>query len=178
MRSECFNAMTSDNTWCCAAWTPKRAMAPKRLSARAQPDFLDRCWPARCCRWKLRPRAGAGAYAPRPTRENNAFRHRVEALERQLTASLGGLDGALKALDSTVLSFSAQLDETGAMAEDSATALAELQGEVAMLRKRLAASEQAAGALADSGAEARHSLLDCCEALEAHLNRSNHRLRR
>ncbi|HRE44273.1 MAG TPA: hypothetical protein PKY87_09915, partial [Terricaulis sp.] len=87
--------------------------------------------------------------APRPTRENNAFRHRVEALERQLTASLGGLDGALKALDSTVLSFSAQLDETGAMAEDSATALSELQGEVAMLRKRLAASEQAAGALAD-----------------------------
>ncbi|MCR6644939.1 MAG: hypothetical protein NVV62_10730 [Terricaulis sp.] len=107
--------------------------------------------------------------APRPTRENNAFRHRVEALERQLTASLGGLDGALKALDSTVLSFSAQLDETGALAEDSATALTELQSDVAMLRKRLAAAEQAAGALADSGAEARHSLLDRCEALEAHL---------
>lgn len=118
---------------------------------------------------QAQPEAEPAPSAARLSRENSAFRHRVETLERQLTASLGGLDGALKALDSTVLSFSAQLDDTGALAEDSAAALVELRADVAALRKRLTDAEQAAEAFAGAGAEAQQGLLARCEALEAHL---------
>ena len=106
---------------------------------------------------------------PRSSRENFAFRHRVEALERRLTASLGGLDGALQALDSTVLSLTAQLDETGALAEDGAAYLIDLSSTVAALRKRLSDAENNAEALIESNEEAHEGLAGRCAALEAHL---------
>ncbi len=174
---ECFKAMTSDNTWVLRGVDAEARQAALEEAERRGLSLSDYLTAVLAGEAGLAPAPEAEAQPepeppqaiPRPTRENNAFRHRVETLERQLTASLGGLDGALKALDSTVLSFSAQLDETGALAEDGAAALVELRNDVAVLRKRLAASEQAAGALADSSAETRHSLLDRCEALEAHL---------
>jgi hypothetical protein len=106
---------------------------------------------------------------PRAARENFAFRHRVEALERRLTASLGGLDGALQALDSTVLSLTAQLDDTGALAEDGAAALIELSANVAALRKRLSDAEENAEALIENNDDAHDGLAARCAALEAHL---------
>lgn len=111
----------------------------------------------------------AFAVPPRTSRENFAFRHRVEALERRLTASLGGLDGALQALDSTVLSLTGQLDETGALAEDGAVALIELSANVAALRKRLTDAEENAESLIENNDQAHEGLAARCAALEAHL---------
>lgn len=107
--------------------------------------------------------------APRAARENLAL-HRVEALERRLTASLGGLNGSLQALDSTVLGLIAQLDETGALAEDGSSALIELTSTVAALRKRLSDAEESAETLLESNEAAHHGLAARCAALEAQLN--------
>lgn len=116
------------------------------------------------------PEAEPAFAAPqRSSRENFAFRHRVEALERRLTASLGGLDGALQALDSTVLSLTGQLDETGALAEDGAVALIELSANVAALRKRLTDAEENAESLIENNDQAHEGLAARCAALEAHL---------
>lgn len=106
---------------------------------------------------------------PRAARESFAFRHRVEALERRLTVSVSGLNVALQALDSTVLSLTAQLDETGALAEDGSSALIELTTTIAALRKRLSDAEESAETLLESNEEAHDGLAARCAALEAHL---------
>ncbi len=111
----------------------------------------------------------AEAVAPRAGRENFAFRHRVEALERRLAASLGGLEGALQALDSNVLSLAAQLDETGVLAEDGAAALIDLATNVAALRKRLTDVENTAEAYIENNEDAHEGLMSRCAGLEAHL---------
>lgn len=107
--------------------------------------------------------------APRGGRENFAFRHRVEALERRLTSSLSGLGSALQTLDDTVVTLTAQLDGTGDLAEDGAAALLDLAGTVDALRARLTEVETTAEAVIENNEDAHEGLASRCAELEAHL---------
>ncbi|MBN8607225.1 MAG: hypothetical protein J0L81_09930 [Caulobacterales bacterium] len=86
--------------------------------------------------------------------ENFAVRHRLEALERRLGISVGGLDAALHAVDSTVFGLAARMDETEMVAADTADGLAralqEIGGTLAAMRKRVGDAEDGLGALSDN----------------------------
>lgn len=88
--------------------------------------------------------------AAQPT-ENFAFRHRVEALERRVSLAVGGLDSAVHALDSSVFGLAARLDETEALASETADGVSHafetLGGELAALRKRAGDTDEGLGAL-------------------------------
>ncbi len=77
-----------------------------------------------------------------------AFRRRIEALERRLASSVGGLDAAVQELDAAVIAAGARLDEaeavTGETAEALRNALADLGANIAALRKRLTDVEDGA----------------------------------
>lgn len=94
---------------------------------------------------ETQPRAAA-----QPT-ENFAFRHRVEALERRVSLAVGGLDSAVHALDSSVFGLAARLDETEALASETADGVSHafetLGGELAALRKRAGDTDEGLGAL-------------------------------
>ena len=70
-----------------------------------------------------------------PTEEANtafAVRHRLKALEKRLSASVGSIDGTLHALDSALFDLTFRIGDVEALAGDSAHAFAhalqELQG--------------------------------------------------
>jgi predicted nucleic acid-binding Zn-ribbon protein len=168
----------SDKTWVLRgvdAEARQAALAEAERRELSLSDYLTEVLLGEVLAGQLTPPDEAGAEPAameppaRSNRENFAFRHRVEALERRLTASLGGLDGALQALDSTVLSLTAQLDDTGALAEDGAVALLELREDVAALRKRLCDAEENAETLLENTDQAREALAERCAALEGHL---------
>jgi chromosome segregation ATPase len=101
--------------------------------------------------------------------ENAVLSHRVAPLERQLTSALGGLDGALRALDDNIVTLSDQVGRTDLKAEGAAAALADLRAEATTLRERLAEAERAARTLADHNDVAHDGLATRCAELEAHL---------
>jgi len=88
--------------------------------------------------------------APAP-QENFVVRHRVEALERRLHLSVGGLDNALHALDSSVFGLASRIDEVEVLAADTADSLEQSMHDVganfAALRKRISDAEEQNGAL-------------------------------
>src|SRR5262245_8177012 len=60
-------------------------------------------------------------FAPPPAETPNfAVRHRIEALERRLGLSVGGLDSAVHALDSSLFGIAQRVDETEALANETA----------------------------------------------------------
>jgi chromosome segregation ATPase len=111
--------------------------------------------------------------APPPSRENLAFRRRIEALERRLASSVGGLDAAVQELDASLLGIVARMDEaeavTGETSETLRTALADLGVNIAALRKRLADVEDGIEDLTDTNDAAHADLDDRCATLEARL---------
>jgi localization factor PodJL len=109
-----------------------------------------------------------------PPEPNFAVRHRLEVLERRLGLAVGGLDSALHALDSSVYGLAARVDETEALAVNTAVnatrALQELSGSLAALRKRLSDTEDAAETLIEAN-DAAHAEFDVrCSALDRRLN--------
>ena len=104
---------------------------------------------------------------------NFAVRHRIEALERRLGLSVGGLDSAVHALDSSVYGLAARVDETEALATDTAhslnTGLQDLSGSLAALRKRLADAEDAAEALSENNDAAHDAIIERCAGLDQRL---------
>jgi len=86
--------------------------------------------------------------------DNFAMRHRLEALERRLGLSVGGLDNAVHSLDSAVFGLAARVDEAEVLAADTADALhstlADVGNNFASLRKRLADTEDQTGALSEA----------------------------
>ncbi len=111
--------------------------------------------------------------APPPSRENLAFRRRIEALERRLASAMGGLDAAVQELDAAMIGASARLDETEAVTGETAEALryalADTGANLAALRKRLTDLEDGAGALSESNDAAHADLGARCETLEHRL---------
>lgn len=108
---------------------------------------------------------------PQPgPRENFAFRHRLEALERRLGVSAGGLESAVQALDSSLMSLGARLDQTEALAGDTAEAfhqaLGELTASAAAFRKRLADLEEEADSLNENQDLAAAATAERLESLE------------
>lgn len=106
---------------------------------------------------------------PETPRENFAFRHRVEALERRLGLSIGGLDSAMHALDSTVFGIAGRVDETEALTHEHAAALAEMAASVSALRKRLADAEDSTESLGESVEAADAELAHRLAQIDAHL---------
>lgn len=88
------------------------------------------------------------AQAPK---ENFVVRHRVEALERRLHLSVGGLDNAIHALDSSMFGLASRIDEVEVLAADTADNLEQSVNDVgvqlAALRKRIGDAEEQNGAL-------------------------------
>lgn len=86
-----------------------------------------------------------------PAKENFVVRHRVEALERRLHLSVGGLDNAIHALDSSMFGLASRIDEVEVLAADTADTLeqsvAEVGAHLAALRKRIGDAEEQNGAL-------------------------------
>ncbi len=89
--------------------------------------------------------------AQAPAKENFVVRHRVEALERRLHLSVGGLDNAIHALDSSVFGLASRIDEVEVLAADTADNLEQsvndIGAQLAALRKRLSDAEEQNGAL-------------------------------
>ncbi|MBC7768881.1 MAG: hypothetical protein H7124_08835 [Phycisphaerales bacterium] len=85
--------------------------------------------------------------------ENFVFRHRIESLERRLSLSVSGLDGAVHGLDSSVYGLAARVDEAEALATDTADALqqalADIGGNLGAMRKRISDAEDHHGELND-----------------------------
>lgn len=112
--------------------------------------------------------------APPRTRENFAFRHRLDALERRITLATGGLETAVHSMDGALISVTGRLDQTEALAADTADliegALAELSGEVIALRKRLGDAERHGAALAEADHAVRADWEARCAKLEQRLN--------
>lgn len=83
--------------------------------------------------------------------ENFVVRHRVEALERRLHLSVGGLDNAIHGLDSSMFGLASRIDDVEVMAAETADtleqAMIDVGGNLAALRKRIADAEEQNGAL-------------------------------
>jgi uncharacterized protein YdcH (DUF465 family) len=105
-----------------------------------------------------------------PPEPNFATRHRIEALERRLGLSVGGLDSAVHALDSSVFGLAARVDESETLGVDNAHNLQELLTSVAALRKRLADAEDAAEVLTESNDAEHEALIDRCAGLDQRIN--------
>lgn len=92
-------------------------------------------------------------FPPAP-QENFAVRHRLEALERRVGLAVGGLDGAVHSLESSVFGLAGRIDEAEVLAADTAdnlsVAMHETATNLAAMRKRLADAEDHAGALSDA----------------------------
>jgi hypothetical protein len=105
---------------------------------------------------------------------NFAMRHRVEALERRMGLSVGGLDSAIHALDSSVFGLAARMDETEALAGETAQtldqSLHDLSGNLAALRKRLSDAEDVAEAQAEAADAAYQATAERFERAEHHLS--------
>ncbi len=99
------------------------------------------------------------SHTPANASENFAFRHRIEALERRVSLSVGGLDSAVHALDSSVFGLAARVDETQALANETSEgvrrAFETLGLELASLRKRTADADEGLGALYEAHEAAR-----------------------
>ena len=105
--------------------------------------------------------------------DNFLVRHRLEALERRLSLSVGGLDGALHGLDSSMFGLAQRVDEAEALAAQTADALDETAHDVSVnlnaLRKRLADAEEQTGALGEAHEAATAELSARCETIEQHV---------
>ncbi len=101
----------------------------------------------------VEPSAAEITFAPAP-QENFAVRHRLEALERRVGLAVGGLDGAVHSLESSVFGLAGRIDEAEILAADTAdnlnVAMHETATNLAAMRKRLADAEDHAGALSDA----------------------------
>lgn len=105
---------------------------------------------------------------------NFAMRHRLEALERRMGLSVGGLDSAIHALDSSVFGLAARMDETEALAGETAQtlnqALHDLSGNLAAMRKRLSDAEDGAEIQAEAADAAYAATAERFARVENHLS--------
>lgn len=113
------------------------------------------------------------AAAPAETAEpadNFLLRHRLEALERRLGLSVGGLDGAVHALDSSMFGLAQRIDDVEALTADTADAFDQAVHDIGAnlntLRKRLADAEEQTGALGEAQDAARTEFGQRCETIE------------
>src|SRR5262249_33250142 len=103
-----------------------------------------------------------------------AMRHRLKALERRLSTSIGGVDGALHALDTALFDLTARLGDVEALASDNAQAFApalqQLHANLAALRVQLADAEDNARTRADTNHIAHLELADACGELDQRID--------
>jgi hypothetical protein len=111
-------------------------------------------------------------------REAFAIRHRLKALEKRLSASVGSIDGTLHALDTALFDLTTRLGDVEALAGDSAhsfaQALQELQGNLAALRIQLEDAELAVSSHAESNLAAHQQLADACGELDQRIDGVEH----
>jgi hypothetical protein len=100
--------------------------------------------------------------------------HQIKALEWHLGSSVTSLDGALSALDASLLDLGGRLTQLEAQAGQTIETLADqldaLQAGVAALRLGLADSETAAKASSETNARAHATLVEACAELERRLD--------
>jgi hypothetical protein len=107
-----------------------------------------------------------------PSRADNLeFRHRLDALDRRLGVSVGGMEAALHAVDASVDELGDRLlgaeKSIAANAEDTARALEDVAANLGAMRVRLAEAEDAQTALraaTDRGADALARKIDAVAA--------------
>jgi hypothetical protein len=114
------------------------------------------------------------AAEPAPTPgQSFAIRHQIKTLERHLGSSVASLDGALNALDTSLVGLGGRLGALESQAGRSAEALSEqvqnLHMSLAALRMGLANAESAAKASGETNERAHASLADACGELEQRL---------
>ncbi|HYD87347.1 MAG TPA: hypothetical protein VEA80_07725 [Vitreimonas sp.] len=109
-----------------------------------------------------------------PQTDNFLVRHRLESLERRLGLAVGGLDGAVHALDSSMFGLAQRVDDAEALAAHTADALEQTAHDVGAslnaLRKRLADAEEQTGALGEAHEAARAEFGARCETIEQHVS--------
>ena len=118
--------------------------------------------------------AGLVPEAPQPAPETGfAPRHRIEAVERRLGVAVGAFEGAIHALDTSLVELAARVDETEAVASETSSALVEVVQEIGAnlnaLRKRLADAEDTTEALGESHDAAYEMFADRCDRLDERL---------
>lgn len=117
-----------------------------------------------------------GADAPTSTApaENFAVRHRLDAIERRLGLAVGGLDGAIHNIDSSLFGLASRLDEAETLGANTAdaldAALADLAGNLTALRRRLGDAEDGVGALNEGLEAARTETGERCAGIDQRLN--------
>lgn len=116
-----------------------------------------------------------------PTEEANtafAVRHRLKALEKRLSASVGSIDGTLHALDSALFDLTFRIGDVEALAGDSAHAFAhalqELQGNLAALRVQFTEADDAARSHVEGNQVAHLELADACGELDERIDTVEH----
>lgn len=109
------------------------------------------------------------AFAPAPE-SNFALRHRLDTLERRLRLSVGGLDGAVHSLDSSVFGLAARVDESEQTASGAAAGVIALSESVSALRKRLGDAEDAVETQSEAQDLDRAAFADRCAGIEMRLN--------
>lgn len=172
----------SDNSWVLRGVDPEArqaAVAEAERRGLTLADFLTEVLllgpdsPVEQLAGEMAAEADTLLSAPPPSRENLAFRRRIEALERRLASAVGGLEAAVQELDAALIGTVARLDEaeavTGETAEALHRALSDLGGHIGALRKRLTDLEDGAEALGEANDAAHADLDDRCTALEAKL---------
>lgn len=124
------------------------------------------------------PPAEPDVYAEAPPaarpQENFAVRHRLEAIERRLSLSVGGLDSAVRELDSSVFGLASRLDDAETFAAETAdgvtSAMHEVGANLTAIRKRLGDAEDGIEALNESLEAARGEAETRSMGLEHRLN--------
>src|SRR5262249_24830650 len=105
--------------------------------------------------------------------KNFAIRHQIKTLERHLGSSVSSLDGALNALDTSLVDLGGRLSTLESQAGHAADALSEqveaLQSGLATLRLGLIDAEGAAKASGEHNERAHATLADACSELEQRL---------
>ncbi|MFT3728645.1 MAG: hypothetical protein QM759_12545 [Terricaulis sp.] len=103
-----------------------------------------------------------------------AIRHRLKALEKRLSASVGSIDGTIHALDAALFDLTSRLGDVEALAGDSthafSQALQELQANLAALRIQFVEADDAARTNAETNQIAHLELADACGELDQHID--------
>lgn len=114
--------------------------------------------------------SAADSDANPPKQDNFLVRHRLEALERRLSLSVGGLDAAVHGLDSSMFGLAQRVDEAEELAATTADALDQTAHDVGAnmnaLRKRLADAEDQTGSLVEAQEFTRAELNGRCVIIE------------
>lgn len=116
-----------------------------------------------------------GPFSPPAGSEAFAVRHRIKSLERRLGAAVGGLDGAIHALDTALVEITGRVGDVEAFSSDTAlalnSALQDINANLGAVRLHISDVEVNTGALSEANDVEHAALADRCVNLDQRIDR-------